>query len=125
MASTAPKNVVSLENNVIYIEKRGEQTAQSLMEIKSKVDRLSTRLRKQNNDVRLLINGSDEPENMDLVAWKTVFDIWLGANYDKCASFGIPKEMRENRAAAIKQLKLSHKIVDFETKSKACAWLQK
>lgn len=59
--------------------------------------------------VLLLFDGSDEAEDMDLLAWKAVYDIWLAINFDKCATYGIPAEWRENRALIIKQLNLDKK----------------
>ena len=124
MTNDTLQNMVMLtDDDIIYVEKHGQQTVDSLAELKAEVIRLSAKLRANDTKVLLLVNGLDDSEDMDLLAWKAVYDIWRAASFDKCATYGIPQELRENRATVVKQLGLEMKIVDLEFEEEALDWL--
>lgn len=118
-------NKVSLlQNDVIYVEKVGDQTQDSLIELFRKISKLATNLRAQNKRVLILSNAANEG-TMDIHARQTAAKIGSELDYDKSATYGSSVFLKNLRKYMIEATKLDQKVANFATREEAEVWLMK
>ncbi len=117
------KNIVKLlESDVIYVQKAGSQTQQSMMELFSAISKLAIELRARDKRVLILSNAEKE-ESMNGQTRKIAAAIGRDLDYDKSATYGATRYMDTVRGLMIKAIALDEKVADFETREEALEWL--
>lgn len=123
MATTRPHNTVRLlQNNIIYVEKVGDQTADSMTALYDQVKELAAELRRQNKPVLILSNAQKEGE-MDSGARKVATKIGKDLDYDKSATYTPSLRVRGLRELMVMVTDLGQKVANFDTRAEALAWL--
>ncbi len=113
-----------LDNDIIYVQKIGDQTEQSLFELIGKINHLAAGLRAQKKPVLILSNASAEGK-MDAKARKMAAKIGKDLAYDKSATFGSSEYLYNLRELMIIATQLNQKVANFKTEAEAVAWLLK
>ena len=111
-----------LENNIIYVEKVGDQTAESMTDLFTKIKQYAASLRSERKPVFILSNASQEG-SMDIPARKVAAEIGKELDYDKSATYGAAFYLQEVRKLMVEATKLEEKVANFKTKEEAIEWL--
>lgn len=111
-----------IDNDIIYVQKVGDQTERSLFELIGKINQLSTELRAQNKRV-LILSNSQKEGTMDVNALKLAAKIGKDMDYDKSATYGSSPYLHKVREDMINVTQLNQKVANFVTREEALAWL--
>src|SRR5258706_15188139 len=124
MQDNQSNNVELLDNDVIYVQKIGDQTQKSMMELFKKISQISSELRAQKKRVLILSNAEEEGK-MDVPAKQTAANIGSKLDYDKSATYGSSLFLSKLRKFMIEATKLDQKVANFATRKQAMEWLLK
>ena len=117
------KNIVELiEHDIIYVEKAGDQTPQSMLDLFMEISKRAVELRVVHKPVLILSNGQKEAK-MDPQTRKIAAAIGKDLNYDKSATYGSPAHIHAMREHMISEAKLDQKVANFQTRQEAIDWL--
>ena len=111
-----------IEGDIIYVEKVGNQTIESMSELYEKVAQLSRQLRARRKPVLVLSNAEDEGE-MDIGTRQYVAKIGKELDYDKSATYGLTVYRHEVRELMISATQLGGKVANFKSRPEALKWL--
>ena len=117
-------HVTLLDNDIIYVEKIGDQTAASMRELFAAVMQLGTQLRAENKPVLVLSNASQEGKT-DVEGHKVSAEIGKTWDFDKSATYGSSAYLEVVRNWQIEATQLDQKVANFKTREEALAWLLK
>lgn len=106
-----------LANDIIYIERQGEQAERNLRVGFERVSELSRQLRKQRKPVYILNHAHGEEVSPKVLVFMLKFD------FDKCAVYGTSRQSNNVRDLMVRANGLENKIASFETEKEALAWL--
>ncbi len=111
-----------LDNDIIYVEKAGDQTPQSMLDLFGEISKLASQLRRQEKRVLILSNAEKETK-MDAKTQEIAAAIGKDLDYDKSATYGVTHYMEAMRANLIHEAQLDTKVANFKTKHEAADWL--
>jgi hypothetical protein len=122
-APVATNNKIELlDNDIVYIEKVGDQTVESMTELYNQLSLLAGQLRAQGKPVLVLVNVHDERE-MNASVRKFVAEMSRRVDMDKSASYAPSPYLRGLRDLLIRAARVDDKVANFETREEALAWL--
>lgn len=125
MADKTPQNRVKLlDNDIIYVQKIGDQNAETMIDLFEKIQKVVSRLRAEHKRVLILSNASKEGTT-DVPGAKVSATIGTQLDYDKSATYGSSQFHRFAREYMIALTNLETKVANFETREEAMAWLLK
>ena len=113
-----------LSTGIIYVEKIGDQTEQSMFEMLGKINQFIAQLRAAKKPVLILSNAKAEGK-MDMSAIALATKIGTDMDYDKSATYGSSAFLHALREHLISEAQLNQKVANFKTKKEALAWLTK
>jgi len=111
-----------LPNNLIYVQKIGDQTEESMVQLFQKITDLARELRAEGKPVLILSDVSQEGA-MNVEARQVAAKIGKQLDYDKSATYGARLVLETTRKLMIEATKLETKVRNFETRAEAEAWL--
>ena len=111
-----------LDKGFIYVEKVGDQTAESMANLFSQIKNLASQLRAANKPVLILSNAYREGKT-DIKGREMAAEIGKTLDYDKSATYGASLFLKNERKLMIKATQLSSKVANFATRQEAEEWL--
>ena len=111
-----------LPNDIIYVEKVGNQTEVSMRQLYDVIRELAKTLRAEGKPVLILSNARNEGK-MDLGARKLAVQIGKQLDYDKSATYEASAYLHSLRNIMIKATQLNTKVANFRTREEAETWL--
>ena len=116
-------SVKLLKNDIIYVEKKGQQTAESMLRLHAEINTYIEQLRKDDKPVLILSNAAED--NMDDPGAQAVAKrLGKEMDFDQSATYGHSPYLVELRRHMMEAANLGDKIGDFHTREEAEAWLQ-
>ena len=111
-----------LYEQFIYVEKIGDQTEKTMLDLFERVGKLAAEQRRQGKDVLILSNAERQGETDD-AGQKVAVMIGKTLDFDKSATYTSSKYLRTARDAMAQAYELDQKVANFDTKAEAIAWL--
>lgn len=111
-----------LKNNIIFVQKVGDQTEESMRDLFEKISKLAADLRAQNKSVLVLSDARKEGK-MNINARKLAIKIGGKLDYDKSASYGSSAYLHSLRELMARATDLEEKVTSFKTRKEAETWL--
>jgi hypothetical protein len=111
-----------IEHDIIYVEKIGDQTAESMTALYEAVQKFAAKVRAQGEPVLILSNsaqeGASDPGALETIAkWSNLLD------FDKSATYGSSRVQRVTRDNMISMEGLATKVANFDNRENAVQWL--
>ncbi len=117
------ENVVKrLPNNMIYVEKVGDQTGESMRALFGEIIKIGLALRAEGKPVLVLSNATHEGKT-DIDGRKVGAEIGKTWDFDKSATYGSSQFLHNMRDLMVEATSLDQKVANFETRQQAQAWL--
>ncbi|HSE61100.1 MAG TPA: STAS/SEC14 domain-containing protein [Candidatus Saccharimonadales bacterium] len=116
--------VQRLENDIIYVQKVGNQTNESMTALFAEIKVLASQLRHEDKPVLILSDASQEG-SMDLGGRQAAAKIGKDLDYDRSATFGAALFLENTRKLMIRATDLDAKVRNFATRHEAEQWLMK
>lgn len=114
--------VTLIDHDIIYVEKMGDQTVQSMRALCTRIGELAAELRAQDKAVLILSNASRE-QHMSKAVRDIVIAIGHTLDFDRSATFTSSKRLHSVRDLMIRVNGLDQKVANFKTEDEALAWL--
>lgn len=113
-----------LENDIIYVQKVGDQTEESMADLYEQIIKIAKRFRAADKRVLVLLNAEQEGKT-DVKGREMAATIGRDLDYDKSASFGSSEYLHSVRELMISATQLDQKVANFKTREEAMEWLLK
>jgi len=114
--------VKRLQDDLIYVEKVGDQTEESMVDLLTRIQVIAAELRADGKPVLILSNATQEGK-MDIRARQTAAKIGKELDYDKSATYGAAAFLKLTRELMIQATQLNNKVKNFKTRKEAEDWL--
>jgi hypothetical protein len=114
--------VTLLDNDVIYVQKIGDQTAETMIDLFDRLAKIAAKLRREQKRVLILSNASQEGTT-DIPAAKVSATIGTELDYDKSATYGLSDYHRFAREYMISLTNLEGRVANFGSRDEAMRWL--
>jgi len=111
-----------IENDIIYVEKVGDQTAESMTALYDAVERFAAEIRAHGEPVLVLSNAEREGKN-DAGALEVISTRGRTLDFDKSATYGSSEKQRIARDHMISMEGLAAKVANFDNRENAMQWL--
>jgi hypothetical protein len=111
-----------LYDEFIYVEKIGDQTEATMLDLYARVQQFATELRKQNKPVLILSNAEQEGKT-DEAGRRVAIRIGKELDFDKSATYTSSTYLHSLRDVMTKAIELDQKVATFGTRAEAAAWL--
>ncbi len=117
------KNVVKrMSNDMIYVEKVGDQTGDSMRALFDEIFKIGLDLRTEGKPVLVLSNATNEGKT-NIEGRKVGAEIGKTWDFDKSATYGSSLFLHKMRDMMVEATQLDQKVGNFETRQQAEAWL--
>ena len=111
-----------LHDQFIYVEKVGDQTKATMLDLFERVGKLAAELRAQGKDVLILSNAEREGKT-DEAGHKVAVMIGKELDFDKSATYTSSEFLHSARDVMVQANDLDQKVATFATRAEAIAWL--
>jgi hypothetical protein len=122
MGTSTHNKVEMLHGEFIYVEKVGDQTEATMMDLYMRVKKLAAELRKQGKPV-LILSNAERQGATDEAGQKAAVLIGKELDFDKSATYTSSEYLHNLRDVMAKAIELDQKVANFDTRAEAAAWL--
>ena len=117
-----PNVVKLLDEDIIYVEKVGRQTEETMFQLAGQINQLVAELREREQTV-LILSNTEQESIMDEKTIAMATKIGTDMDYDKSATYGASAGLHKQREQIAEEADLHSKVANFATREEAIDWL--